>query len=164
MFDLPALVSPKVINAAPSRPNLLPHSSSIFAGFELQNPKNWVFLRGRSFVLGFVEWGHCKRLLHTLQSLFFSLFSTFGRSRSRSRSTRRRKKTDLELPGCILFNTAMLICLFGYVCKVHGHGHARMDVPDVEVNSSYLVSGDKVYCRYEKASSASEAAMHHLSL
>ena len=103
-------------------------------------------------------------MLHTLQSLFFSLFSTFGRSRSRSRSTRRRKKIDLELPDCILFNATMLICLFCYVCKVHGHGHARMDVPNVEVDPSYLVQVTKFVAAMKNASSASEAAMHHLSV
>jgi hypothetical protein len=40
---------------------LLPHEFSIFAGFELQNPKNRAFHIG-GFAFGFVEGGHHKRL------------------------------------------------------------------------------------------------------
>ena len=145
-------------------PTLVPHGFSNFCGFWVPKLQKLSNSKGRSFALGFIEGGTargCYTLSNPHSSLFFNIWVLF--SRSRSWSTWRRKKTDLELPGCI-FNTVLLICLFRYVCKVHGHGQTRMDVPDIEVESVLPGSCEKVCCRWEKASSESEATAHQLSV
>jgi hypothetical protein len=134
---LPASVNPKP-------PTLLPHSFSIFSGFELQNPKKSSISWWRE-VLPLDLWKEgtatgCYTLSNPHSSLLFNIWVCF--SRYRSRSTWMRKKTDLELPDYIFVILLSLYAFFTVCARFAGMDREWMYWTSRN-NLSYLVQVKK---------------------